>query len=216
MDNTITGVGQDLSNRGFLRSGEQVTKSVQAGDQFTKDVNSADIQRAIAQANLLLEEANYNSDIDKSVQAAADARANSEITSRGNSTAYAQSAEKQRLDAIDAQRERDYQLKLHQIDLQKANSGSSSFKDPGYSLKKNALDADGNGGGLGFFDNKGVPISAAKYLAGYSRDGQASLSDIRTILSRSEDSGDKVIIQAIDSGMPLSELQKRWPYVFNT
>lgn len=217
MDSTIAGVGQDLSNRGFLRSGEQITRSTQAGDAYTADVNSADIQRAIAQADLLLQEATNNADLDKAAQTDAAAKTASTNTANENSAQYNQQSAAAAAQAAQDDKDNAVKQQLAQLSLQQARvsaaAGATKTPDPGYKITQNKNE-DGDPAGLSFYDGKGVPITAYQYLSGYSSSGNVSLSDIRSLLTRSNDAGDTQIIKDIDSGVPLTELQKRYPYVF--
>ena len=70
-----------------------------------------------------------------------------------------------------------------------------------------------NAGGK-IFTYRGIPISAAQYVSAAQGGGDVNLGDVVQALSTSQDPNDKLAAASYNAGMPLAELQKRFPQIF--
>ncbi len=142
-DDAITGAAQDLSSRGFLRSGEQVDRTVRSKEDAATNVGRADIQRQIQRANLLLEQTQFDTDMEKQISGEANTEIGQEYTRRqtDNQNMLAQrEGEQNRLAqawdtsmALQASREeRDSKRKMLEMELAKlrASNGGGTFDIP--------------------------------------------------------------------------------------
>jgi hypothetical protein len=134
-EDAITGAAQDLSSRGFLRSGEQIDRTVRAKEDAATNIGRADIQRQIDRANLLLQQTNFESDLNKQAIGDANTAIGNETTNRQNAynnAVQASEAEKTRLAqtwdtaaALQASRE-DRAFKKQQLQMELAKLRASS------------------------------------------------------------------------------------------
>lgn len=184
------------NNFGLLSSG--LTAAGLGKIQSDLGLNKAQIlqDKTSKLANLAIQRAGLSQKFESDVQSAADALLHPKLTQLrlgGGRVALI-----------------DDQGNIHRVYGGTSSGGTAAkkFVAPKYSLKTNSA------GGLGFFDQKGSPITAAQYLSGLSQSGGTSLSEIAQLLSRSADPNDHQIISDINSGVSLAELTRRYPYVF--
>lgn len=85
------GLSQDLANRGFLRSGEQVVKSQRFVEDQNRNIQQADLQRQINRANILLNQLGFNAGIDKQAMADANTAQTNEFDTRKSNVDFARS-----------------------------------------------------------------------------------------------------------------------------
>ena len=145
------GLRQDLTRRGFIRSGEQIGTGEKIAKETTASLDRANIARTIAEANAILENANFQVDINSRVQSRID-----ELRTKEE--------EKQKLDTLDLGD------RVAFID-QKGNIVKE--------IRKGKLSSGGGGGraktkgvmgqriqkaeGFDFTDKNGNPITPAEY-----------------------------------------------------
>ncbi len=119
---SIQGLEEGLNSRGLLRSGMNAAGQGDIQKNLSSDIGRADIARAMKDADLVLQEAGFNTDISKQASQRADEMAQQEYAKRQQTSQTGLENFKNQIDALKTQvtasgAPLDYELKKRGLDL---------------------------------------------------------------------------------------------------